>query len=190
MVSSTGWRSAGEVRLQDEAEKVLGEAVCEWAGLKLRPIEVQQRTREFVAMIEGAGAAGPRNWHAQKLRRANERWARSVIEASRAGHIKAPDDSALALVGPHAGAPYRMPPEGLPPGAIKLRLVPELLLELREALAHLHRHRSASLPVRGRYVAPWRWVVGPGCGTAVPPRGRARACITAETRRLVHEIRR
>src|SRR5206468_6074408 len=97
----SGWRSAGEVRLQDEAEKVLGEAVCEWAGLKLRPIEVQQRTREFVAMIEGAGAAGPRNWHAQKLRRANERWARSVIEASRAGHIKAPDDSALALVARH-----------------------------------------------------------------------------------------
>jgi fatty-acid peroxygenase len=95
----SGWRSRGEVLLQDEAENLLGEAACEWAGLRLRPIEVQQRTRELVAMIEGA--RGPHHWRAQRLRRSNEKWARAMIEDFRAGRIKTAEDSALASIARH-----------------------------------------------------------------------------------------
>jgi fatty-acid peroxygenase len=115
----SGWRSAGEIRLQDEAEQLLGEAACEWAGLRLRPVEVRQRTREFVAMIEGAGAAGPRNWRGQRLRHANEKWARSVIEQFRAGTLSSPEDRPLAWVARHRDIEGRE----LPPAIAAVELI-------------------------------------------------------------------
>ena len=36
----------------------------------------------------------------------------------------------------------RLAPQVFPAAAVQLHLVPELLLELRKALAHLHRHRA------------------------------------------------
>ena len=49
-------------------------------------------------------------------------------------------------MGALARAGHSLAPKVLSAAAVKLRLVPELLLELREALAHLHRHRATSLP--------------------------------------------
>ncbi len=48
----------------------------------------------------------------------------------------------LALVSALARAHDGMAPQVLPAAAVELHLLPELLLELRETLAHLHRHQN------------------------------------------------
>src|SRR5690606_7302287 len=56
------WEQRTQVNLHGEIQKILCSAVCEWAGIQLCDTEVAERTREFAAMIDGAGSVGPRNW--------------------------------------------------------------------------------------------------------------------------------
>jgi cytochrome P450 len=56
------WEAMDQVVLHEEAQEILCRAVCNWAGIPLTESEARQRTCEFGAMIDGAGAVGPRNW--------------------------------------------------------------------------------------------------------------------------------
>jgi fatty-acid peroxygenase len=56
------WEGRGEVVLAREVPEVLCRAVCRWAGVPLAEPEATERTREFVAMYEGAGAISARRW--------------------------------------------------------------------------------------------------------------------------------
>ncbi|MEQ8822059.1 MAG: cytochrome P450 [Sumerlaeia bacterium] len=94
-------QEAGRVELHWEFQSILCEAVCAWAGLPLDEGERERRTREFAAMIGGAGAFGPKNWHAMALRRRCELWTRRQIAAIRAGRRAVPGGSAADLVAAH-----------------------------------------------------------------------------------------
>jgi len=95
------WRQRGRVVLLREAESVLAEAACRWAGIALAPEALRLRTEEFAAMVDGAGSFGPRNLRAQLLRRRSERWARDLVDAVRSGRITADPGSALAVIARH-----------------------------------------------------------------------------------------
>ncbi len=95
------WKGMGEVVLFHEVEEILCRAACEWAEVPLAESESRQRTREFSAMIEGAGSVGPRNWRGQLLRARTERWIRGVIEEVRAGELEVPKGSAAHVVSWH-----------------------------------------------------------------------------------------
>jgi fatty-acid peroxygenase len=73
------WQAAGTIRLHDAVAEVLTRTAIEWAGLPLAENEVTARTTEFLAMIDGAGAFGPRNWRGLALRHRTERWAQHVL---------------------------------------------------------------------------------------------------------------
>lgn len=73
------WQDATRVGLHDATAEVLVRTVCQWAGLPLREEDVRARTKEFLAMIDGAGAFGPRNWRGLLLRSRTERWARQLL---------------------------------------------------------------------------------------------------------------
>lgn len=78
------WARTRQVVLIQEAQAVLCRAACAWAGVPLANAdEAVLRTAEFSAMIDGAGAVGPRNWLGQSLRRHTEQWARERINAIR-----------------------------------------------------------------------------------------------------------
>lgn len=94
----------GDIVLLDAVRAILCDAVCEWAGVPLADGELEERTREFAAMIDGAGAVGPRNWRGQMLRRRSERWVRRLVEAVRQGRLNVPADSALQAVASHRDA--------------------------------------------------------------------------------------
>lgn len=95
------WQDAESVVLLDALSQVFGEAVCAWAGVPLAPGELPRRNRELAAMIDGAGAIGPRNWRAMALRARHERWAREIVRGVRSGAIAVPDDCPLAVIGRH-----------------------------------------------------------------------------------------
>ncbi len=96
-----GWPGRVRVVLHDEARQVMCRAACAWAGVPASELELQRRTREFAAMIDAAGAAGPRNWSAQLLRIRTEHWARELVEAVRAGRLAPDPGGALAVIARH-----------------------------------------------------------------------------------------
>ena len=75
-----GWQEAGDVVLHYAMEELLCRAVCEWTGIRLSDADARERTREFSAMIDGAGTIGPRNWRGLALRHRTERWTETLIE--------------------------------------------------------------------------------------------------------------
>ncbi|MGJ9416932.1 cytochrome P450 [Massilia sp. CMS3.1] len=96
-------RQRRQVLIQ-EAQAVLCRAACAWAGVPLASVEEEVlRTAEFSAMIDGAGAVGPRNWLGKSLRRHTEQWAREHILAVRAGRPTDPA-SPLAVIAFHRDA--------------------------------------------------------------------------------------
>lgn len=98
------WPRLRRLVLIREAQAVLCRAACAWAGVPLASVEEEVlRTAEFSAMIDGAGAVGPRNWLGKSLRRHTEQWAREHILAVRAGRPTDPA-SPLAVIAFHRDA--------------------------------------------------------------------------------------
>ena len=95
------WENMSGVVLHTEVREILCRAVCHWAGVPLGEAETRQRTREFGAMIDGAGAVGPRNWWAQRLRMRTERWARDIITQVRTSKLDVPEGSAAHVIAWH-----------------------------------------------------------------------------------------
>jgi fatty-acid peroxygenase len=56
------WELSGKLVFFEEVTKVLTHSACAWVGVPLDEPEATARTQEFAAMIDGAGAVGPRNW--------------------------------------------------------------------------------------------------------------------------------
>ncbi|TYP88584.1 cytochrome P450 [Blastococcus xanthinilyticus] len=95
------WAGSRDVVLFDAVREVLCRAVCAWAGVPLHPDDVAIRTRQFAAMVEGAGSVGPRNLRGQVLRHRAERWAGEVVERVRAGELRVDEGRAARVVAEH-----------------------------------------------------------------------------------------
>ncbi|HET8728274.1 MAG TPA: cytochrome P450, partial [Alphaproteobacteria bacterium] len=98
------WERMDEVILFEEVRGILCRAVCDWAGVPLTEQQAEARTREFGAMIDGAGAIGPRNWRGMLLRTRTERWARYLIARIRRGEAEVPEGSAADIIARHREA--------------------------------------------------------------------------------------
>ncbi|MEA9760396.1 cytochrome P450 [Xanthomonas campestris pv. raphani] len=97
------WARSAHIILQQEAEHVLCRAACRWAGMPLRAQQSRPLARDLGAMIDGAGAFGPRWVRGWRGRRRVERWvARAVRNVRRAG--TAPEASIAATVAWHRDA--------------------------------------------------------------------------------------
>ena len=95
------WEQQPAITLHHEVEEVICRAVCEWAGIAPSDAEVRDRTRELSAMIEGAGAIGPRNWKGLALRARTERWARDLIDQVRAVPSSGEPDRPIEILARH-----------------------------------------------------------------------------------------
>lgn len=77
------WAGADPVPVIPATGRVLTRAALEWAGIREPEAGVDQRAREFLAMIDGAGSFGIRNVSGLALRRRTERWATGVVRELR-----------------------------------------------------------------------------------------------------------
>lgn len=143
--AALGW--GPEVVLLPAVQGILCRAACRWAGLPLGPEDADRRTREFAAEITGAGNVGVTGWvRGEALRTRNERWARRVVDAVRAGRLTpGPNDAANVV------AKHRDPDGALLP--TKIAAV-ELINVLRPivAVAHFVAHAARALHLH----ADWR----------------------------------
>ncbi len=95
------WKTRDRIIFHEEMTTILCCAVCQWAGIPLSESEAKQRTREFVAMIDGSGAVGLRNWWGQLLRTRTEQWAQEIIEAVRTNQRSVPKGSVIDVIATH-----------------------------------------------------------------------------------------
>ncbi len=95
------WSSMKRITLYRQAQEVLTEAVCQWAGIPLAPDDVGRRTSELVALFDYAGNIGPKHWWARLARKRNEAWLREIVEQIRNRTFQPPADSAACLVAHH-----------------------------------------------------------------------------------------
>lgn len=92
------WPRQRSLVLLQEAQAVLCRAACAWAGVPLASVEEEVlRTAELSAMIDGAGAVGPRNWLGTALGRHTRQWAHEHIAQVRAGRATDPDSPLAAI---------------------------------------------------------------------------------------------
>jgi fatty-acid peroxygenase len=91
------WERQPHTVLHAEAEGILCRTACRWAGVPLPEDDAGPRTREFAAMLEGAGSAGPRFVRGWRLRQRTERWIRGVVDRLRADGVAAAASPAAAI---------------------------------------------------------------------------------------------
>ncbi len=107
-VALEAWTAGAGIVLFPEVERLLCRAVCDWAGVPLPAGQLDRRTRELSAMIDGAGGVGPRHWRGRIARRHAESWLSDLVRRVRGGELEVPEGSPLHLVAFH-----RDPGQGL-----------------------------------------------------------------------------
>lgn len=95
------WQAMEDVDLFDEVQHILCGAVCEWCGIAVSDRDLDERTREIAAMIDGAGAVGWRNWRGILLRRRTEKWIEGKINAVRTLTFGLDQPSPLQVIATH-----------------------------------------------------------------------------------------
>lgn len=95
------WTSLDRIVVYRQAQEILTEAVCQWAGIPLEPSDVTRRTSELVALFDYAANIGPKHWWARLARKRNEAWLCGIVEQIRHRIHRPPVDSAAFLVANH-----------------------------------------------------------------------------------------
>ncbi|HKU36673.1 MAG TPA: cytochrome P450 [Polyangiales bacterium] len=93
-----GWQYEKSVVLLDETQRILTEAVCNWAGVPLRRGELARRARDLSAMVDAFGGVGPRLWRGKAARMRTERWIGRCIDDVRRRRLYAAPNSALYVM--------------------------------------------------------------------------------------------
>lgn len=89
------WSRKERVVFLDETARLLCRVICAWSGVPLDEARVPARTRDLLALVEGAGAVGPRHWRGRIARKKTERWVASLVAEVRAGELAPPPGSTL-----------------------------------------------------------------------------------------------
>lgn len=97
--AAPAWRTRRSVVLHEAMAMLLCDIACAWAGVPAAGGTVARRTREMLAMIDGAGSAGPRAWRGLMLRQRAERWARGAIAAARTDADEGPASPVRQIAG-------------------------------------------------------------------------------------------
>ena len=140
------WERRDAVVLLPAAQEILCRAACTWAGVPLGEADVSRRTDELAAMIDGSGAAGPRQWRGQALRRRTEHWLRGMVNDARAGRLELREGSVAHGIARHRDeAGELLDAERRRRGADQRAAAHGRRRQLR----HLRGARAARAPARG-----------------------------------------
>lgn len=98
--SSKSWNNK-EIVLFDEAQLILCQVACRWAGVPLQPEEVSLRASDLGKMIDGFGAVGLRYHQGRYARNRSEAWIRDIIRKIRYYAIKPAKGTAAHTIAWH-----------------------------------------------------------------------------------------
>ncbi|SDK54631.1 fatty-acid peroxygenase [Methylophilus rhizosphaerae] len=78
------WPLNRRMVLFDEAQKILCQSVCAWAGIPLPASELNQRAQAFGRMIDSGARLGLAHWRGRRARKSAEQWISAEIKKTRA----------------------------------------------------------------------------------------------------------
>jgi fatty-acid peroxygenase len=81
--SSVSWQNK-DIVLFDEAQIIMCQVACRWAGVPLQHNEIKQRASDLGKMIDGFGGVGLRYRQGRCARKRSEEWIRDIITKIRA----------------------------------------------------------------------------------------------------------
>lgn len=98
--SSRKWNNKNIV-LFDEAQIIMCQVACRWAGVPLQNNEIEKRASDLGKMIDGFGAVGPRYWQGRCARKRSEKWIRDMITKIRSKQLYPKKNSAAYTIAWH-----------------------------------------------------------------------------------------
>ena len=85
-INTKKWNNK-DIVLFDEAQIIMCQVACKWAGVPLKSTEVTQRARDLGKMIDGFGGVGLRYWEGKCARKSSEKWIADIITKIRSQKI-------------------------------------------------------------------------------------------------------
>ena len=98
--NSAKWKS-NDIVLFDEAQIIMCQVACRWAGVPLQQHEIKQRATDLGKMIDGFGSVGLRNRKGQCARDRSEEWIRGIINRIRSRKLSPPKGTAADIIALH-----------------------------------------------------------------------------------------
>jgi fatty-acid peroxygenase len=98
--NSIRWHNK-DIVLFDEAQIIMCQVACRWAGVPLQYNEIKQRAADLGKMIDGFGAIGPRYWSGRCARKRSEKWMSGIIEQIRTRKLTPPNNTAAYIIAWH-----------------------------------------------------------------------------------------
>jgi fatty-acid peroxygenase len=90
-----------DIVLFDEAQRILCQVACRWAGVPLQRNEIKQRATDLGKMIDGFGAIGLRNRQGRCARERSEEWIRGIITEIRSHRLTPAKGTAADIIAWH-----------------------------------------------------------------------------------------
>ena len=98
--NSAKWNNK-DIVLFDEAQIIMCQVACRWAGVPLQNNEIRQRASDLGKMIDGFGAVGPRYWQGRCARTNSEEWIRDIITKIRSQKLSLAKGTAADTIAWH-----------------------------------------------------------------------------------------
>lgn len=89
------WIKKDSIVFYEESQKILTQAVCEWAGVPLPEKDVEKRTKQLVSMFESPMAVSTRHIEGRIGRKQAESWNKELIQQVRDGDLHPKEETAL-----------------------------------------------------------------------------------------------
>jgi fatty-acid peroxygenase len=89
------WIKKDSIVFYEESQKILTQAVCEWAGVPLPEKDVEKRTKQLVSMFESPMAVSTRHIEGRIGRKQGEAWNKELIQQVRDGVLNPKEETAL-----------------------------------------------------------------------------------------------
>lgn len=97
------WEKKDHVILHEESQKILCEAICQWAGVPLGERDLGSVARDMGAMVDAFGAVGPRHLRGRLARLRIEMRMTKLIRQIRSGKVKVSPNLAAHVIAFHKG---------------------------------------------------------------------------------------
>lgn len=98
--NSKKWNNK-DIVLFDEAQIIMCQIACKWAGVPLNCNEITQRSTDLGKMIDGFGGVGIRYCQGKRARNRSEKWMRNVITKIRSQKVSPAKDTAAYVIAWH-----------------------------------------------------------------------------------------
>lgn len=97
----TTWEQKEQIKLYEEAKKILTKAICRWTGVPTDGVDMDKLSEQIGDMYEAAEKIGMKHFKGELSRKKAEKWLIDIIEAIREGEQMTEENTPLYKIATH-----------------------------------------------------------------------------------------